>query len=35
VRHDLDALWREDLLLNAGDALELRLGKVQVVDPVW
>jgi len=27
--------WREDLLLNAGDALELRLGKVQVVDPVW
>ena len=27
--------WREDLLLNAGDALELRLGKVHVVDPVW
>ena len=27
--------WREDLLLNAGDALELRLGKVHVVEPVW
>lgn len=27
--------WREDLLLDAGDALELRVGKVQPVDPAW
>jgi len=27
--------WREDRLLAAGDALEERLGKVAVVDPVW
>lgn len=27
--------WREDLLLAAGDALELRLGEVPAVDPVW
>ena len=27
--------WREDRLLAVGDALEERLGKVAVVDPVW
>ena len=28
-------MWREDLLLAAGDALEERLGKVQPIDPKW
>ena len=28
-------MWREDLILDAGDALEERLGKVSPVDPVW
>ena len=27
--------WREDRLLAVGDALEERLGKVGVVDPIW
>ncbi len=27
--------WREDQLLAVGDALEERLGKVGVVDPIW
>lgn len=28
-------MWREDLVLDAGDALEERLGKVVPVDPTW
>ena len=28
-------MWREDLILDAGDALEQRLGKVAPVDPAW
>ena len=28
-------MWREDLILDAGDALEERLGKVVPVDPTW
>jgi len=28
-------MWREDLLLAAGDALEERLGAVQPIDPQW
>jgi amidase len=27
--------WREDLILAAGDALELRLGEVAPVDVAW
>lgn len=27
--------WREDLLLNAGDALEQHFGVVEAVDPLW